>query len=401
MDFHWTEDDQTFADSFRRFCQNEIEPATAQADEAECLPREHYKKLGSAGYLGLLHSRSVGGQEASVLQATLAQTILAESCGSTFFSAGASTGLFGLPIADHGTPEQQARYLPSVIRGEKIGALAVTEPDAGSDVSSLKTVANAVNGSIELSGQKTYITNAPNCDYALVLARYVEGGKDKGLTSFIVDMNTPGISRGKPMKKMGLRASPTGEIFFDKARISADSILSRPGQGFRITMSAFNAERVALGAYCVGVMAACLADSIRYSKVRKSFGRPISKHQSVAFMLADMKTRYEAAKLYLYETAWLVDQSRAVGSAKLMHNGKPIDLPARAASLKLLASTYAREVTNMAVQVHGGAGYMEEFRVCRMYRDIKIAEIGGGTSEIQKQIIARSEEKRVGRVKSA
>lgn len=401
MDFHWTEDDQSFADSFRKFCRNEIEPATAKSDEAECLPREHYKKLGSAGYLGLLHSRAVGGQEASVLQATLAQTILAESCGSTFFSAGASTGLFGLPIAEHGTPEQQSKYLPGIVRGEKLGALAVTEPDAGSDVSSLKTTATAVDGRIELSGQKTYITNAPTCDYALVLARYIEGGKDHGLTSFIVDMNTPGISRGKPMKKMGLRASPTGEIFFDKAAVAVDSILSRPGQGFRITMSAFNAERVALAAYCVGVMAACLDDSIRYSKVRKSFGRPISKHQSVAFLLADMKTRYEAAKLYLYETAWLVDQSRSKGTGRLMHNGKPIDLTARAASLKLLASSYARDVTNMAVQVHGGAGYMEEFRVCRMYRDIKIAEIGGGTSEIQKQIVARSEEKRVGRLKSA
>ncbi|MBI3395327.1 MAG: acyl-CoA/acyl-ACP dehydrogenase, partial [Spirochaetia bacterium] len=189
MDFNPSTEDLEFAESFRKFCTKEIEPHTAELDETGTLPRSHYTKLGDVGYLGLLHPRQFGGQEASLVQATLAQTILAEACGSTFFSAGASAGLFGLPILHFGTPEQKTKYLPGILRGTAIGALAVTEPDAGSDVSGLKSTAVGKNGEIILSGQKTYITNAPTCDYAIVLARYTDNGTEYGLTSFIVDMN--------------------------------------------------------------------------------------------------------------------------------------------------------------------------------------------------------------------
>lgn len=432
LDFNPTNEEQEFMDHFRKFCEKELAPHVESADENGELPREHYRKLGAIGYSGLLHETRFGGQAATYSMATLAQIVLAETCGSSFFSIGASAGLFGGPIDAHGTEEQKERYLPAIIRGDTIGCLAVTEPHAGSDVSALTTTAtlSADGATYTLKGQKTYITNAPICDLAIVLARTrTHDGRDLGLTHFIVDAQTPGVVRGKSMKKMGLRGSPTGELFFEDAQISAEQVLGGPnntGKGFRFTMEAFNKERLALAAYSVGVMATCLADSRRFSKERKSFGRPIAKHQSVAFMIADMVTKYEAARLLLYETAWLFDQTynssphdaaregeAARGAAtsgggtatleraavqkkrKITHNGQPVDLTARAAAVKLLASTYAREVANLAVQVHGGAGYMEEYRVCRLYRDVRLAEIGGGTSEIQKQIIARSEQKRV------
>lgn len=437
LNFEPTAEEQEWIASFRKFCEQELGPYVESADEAGAIPREHYRKLGQIGYSGLMHASAHGGQSASFTLATLAQVELAAVCGSSFFSVGASAGLFGGPIAAHGTPEQQARYIPDLISGETIGCLAVTEPHAGSDVSGLTTTAvlSADGSEFIINGSKTYITNAPNCDFALVLAKAsTSEGKDLGLTHLIVPATAGGFAKGRPMKKMGLRGSPTGELFFEDVRVPAENVLGgaeNTGKGFRVTMEAFNKERLAMGAYCVGVMSSCLVDSRRFSKERKAFGRPIAKHQSVAFMIADMVTKYEASRLLLYETAWLFDQAYVSadelldsaasssstqsvaagdGSAvaavktrpaaarpkrKLMHNGEAIDLTARAASIKLLASTYAREVANLAVQVHGGAGYMEEYRVCRLYRDVKLSEIGGGTSEIQKQIIARSEQKRV------
>ncbi len=399
MDFELTSEQREFADSFRKFCEAEIMPACAAADEAGELPRSHYEKLGRVGYNGLLHSREFGGQGASVLEATIAQTILAESCGSTFFSVGASCGLFGGPVSAHGQMPDKSEILSDIIAGRKIGCLAVTEPDTGSDVSAIRTRASRVSSGYTLSGQKTYITNAPIADYALVLARLENGGSGS-LTCFLVDLSLKGVTRGRPMRKMGLRASPTGEIFLDNVIVPEHAVVGKPGQGFRIIMEAFAVERLALAAYCVGTMNACFEDSRAYSRERKAFGRPIAKHQSVAFLLADIKTRLEAASMLLLETAWLVDRQIALGvngrrPSKIEHNGYWIDMNARAAETKLLASTYAREAVNFAVQLHGGAGYMEEYRVCRLYRDIKIAEIGGGTSEIQRQIVAHAELKRI------
>lgn len=398
MNFEFNEEEKKFAESFRNFCKKEIEPYSVDFEEQGEIPRSQFRKLAEAGFTGLLHKEEYGGSNASYSQAMIAQEILAETCGSTFFSVGASAGLFGLPIKEFGNEEQKKKYLPDIIAGLKIGSLGVTEPDAGSDVGAMKTKVQTKNGKLILNGQKTYITNAPICDYSLVLANYfAEDGKDLGLTCFIVDMNLKGVTQGKPMKKMGLKASPNGEIFFSDVEISPGNILGRVGRGFKIIMDAFNRERLSLGAYSVGVMAACLSETKRFSKTRKTFGRPIYKHQSVAFMLADMLVKYEASRNVLYETAWMMDRysNKKEDGSKHSHNGYPVDLTAKTASLKLLASTLAREVCNLAVQVHGGAGYMEEYKVARLYRDIKIAEIGGGTSEIQKQIIAHSESKRI------
>lgn len=401
MDLTLDKELEEFQQVFSRFCQEEIAPVAEQV-EANGVDRTILEKLGKAGYLGLLHPESQGGQGASFLTAVMAQSILAYHCGSTFFSSGASAGLFGLPISHYGSDEQKARLIPELIAGAKIGCLAVTESSSGSDVASIQTsVYPDGSGKLILKGSKSYITNAPIADYALVLARYSrDPGKPStgasGLTLVIVDLHADGVQRGAPLRKMGLRGSPTGELYFDDVRIAESCILEKPGAGFRQTMKAFDWERLSMGAYCVGVMQACLDESRNFARNRKSFGKMIAKHQSVAFMLADIKTRLEASRLLLFETAWLFDQ--ADGAPRIEHNGESLDLSARASELKLMTSQYARECTNLAVQVHGGAGYMDEYKVSRLYRDIKIAEIGGGTSEIQKQIIARAESKRALRI---
>lgn len=379
--------------SFRNFCQKEITPLTAELDKKGEVPRSHFEKLYQVGYTSAMHEAAYGGTDSSYFFATHLQEALAEACGSTFFSVGASVGLFGLPLREHGTDAQKAKYLPDIIKGKKVGALGVTEPGAGSDVANIQTKAVFKNGKYYISGAKTYITNAPICDYVHVLAVAERDGKKIGQTVFIVDANAKGVSRGKPMDKLGLKGSPTGELFFDEVEVSEESILGRAGRGFAIIMSAFNRERLALGAYSVGVMAAAIQHCRKYAKERKSFGKPIIKHQAVAFMISDMITKYEAARQMLHETAWMLDQ--AGDESHYMHNGERVELAARTAALKLMASTYAREVTNLAVQVFGGAGYIEDYPVARLYRDIKLAEIGGGTSEIMKSIVARSESKKV------
>ncbi|MCC6275849.1 MAG: acyl-CoA dehydrogenase family protein [Leptospiraceae bacterium] len=399
MNFEIDPDDEKFLQVFREFCIKEIQPKVSQAEGNGELPRSHFNKLYDVGYNGLLHKEEFGGSNSSYVQAMLAQEILAEYCGSTFFSVGASVGLFGLPLSEYGNEEQKKKYLVDTIQGKKIGCLAVTEPDAGSDVSALKCTAKKSGNDYILNGQKAYITNAPICDYILALANLIdENGKEIGLTSFVFEADRKGITRGKKLAKMGLRGSPTGEIFFEDVRLTHEDILWKPGKGFKITMEAFNRERVSLAAYSVGTMAACFADCKAYAKQRKSFGRPISKHQSVAFMLSDILVKYESARIVLHEAAWMLDNFSDMKSRDkgVTHNGYPVDLTAKMATAKLLASTHAREVANLAVQIHGGAGYMDEYRVSRIYRDVKLAEIGGGTSEIQKQIIARSEKRRVG-----
>ncbi|TGK01643.1 acyl-CoA dehydrogenase [Leptospira semungkisensis] len=385
MDFNLSPDEHEFTESFRNFCKKEIHPYAEEADKKKEFPRSHYTKLGEAGYLGLLHEGEYGGQGAGVFLSTLAMEIVSEFCGSTFFSAGASAGLFGLPLKHFGTEEQKAKYLPDIISGKKIGSLGVTEPDGGSDVAAVTSLARKTGSDrYILSGQKTYITNAPNADYCLVLARAQdESGKEKGLTHFILDLNSKGVSRSTPMDKMGLKASPTGALFFEEVEIPEENILGKLGKGFRQTMQTFNAERLSLAAYSLGVMKACLDESKVFSSSRKSFGKSISQHQGVAFMLAEIYSKYEAAKWLTYNVAWEMEKSDLEGKGNMSLAGK-------CAACKLFATTAAREVTNLAVQIHGGAGFMDEYKVSRLYRDVRLGEIGGGTSEIQKLIISGS-----------
>ena len=278
MDLELLPEQKEFQKSFQSFCEREIAPK-AETIEQEGMDRDTLKKLGDAGYLGLLHSPDYGGQGAPYLTTVLAQSILSYYCGSTYFSSGASAGLFGLPISYFGSQAQKEEFLPSIVSGEKIGCLAITESGSGSDVASVKTSFRPdPSGGYRLSGSKSYITNAPTADFALVLARYIRetgtpgenrsesNARPAGLTLLIVDLRNPGVQRGAALKKMGLRGSPTGELFFDDVHVAESAVLGRIGAGFKQTMKAFDTERLSMGAYCVGVMESCLDESKTFAR---------------------------------------------------------------------------------------------------------------------------------------
>ncbi|MBM9576415.1 acyl-CoA/acyl-ACP dehydrogenase [Leptospira sp. 201903070] len=385
MDFKLSEDEQMFINLFSDFCKKEIEPYAEEADQKKEIPRSHFHKLAQIGYIGLPHKEEYGGQNAGTFRSLLSMQTLGKACGSTFFSVGASGGLFGLPIHHFGKEEQKKKYLPEINSGTKIGSLGITEPDSGSDVSAIKTVAKEISkGLYHLSGQKTYITNSPIADDCLVLSRVQDlNGKEKGLTHFFVDLNAKGVQRSKPMEKLGLKASQTGALFFEDVEVSSEDILGTLGKGFRQTMQTFNMERLSLAAWSIGLMEVCLEESKSFASTRRSFGKTISQHQSVGNLLAEIYTKLEASRWFTYNVAWEMEEAEKSGKGNMHLSGK-------CASCKLFATTSAREVTNLAVQIHGGAGFMEEYKVARLYRDVRLGEIGGGTSEIQKLIIAGS-----------
>lgn len=377
-----------FLDAFKSFCEKEIKPHVEHWDSQGSLPREIFPALANIGYFGLLAPEEYGGSNLGVIAGIKAMELLSEYCGSTFFSASASFGLFGEPLRHFGTEAQKQKFYVPVLDGNKIGCLGITEPQSGSDVSAIITSAKQLqDGSIVLNGQKTYITNSSIADFAIILARYKNShGEDKGLTHFIFELDKPGINRGKPMKKLGLRASVTGELFFDNANIgSTECILGGIGKGFRQTMMTFNEERLSIAAYCLGVLNSCLKEASTFARTRRSFGVPIYQHQAVSGMLAELYTKLESVKSFTYRIANEMDED----NKKDRKNRDP-ELGAKCSALKLFASVQAREGTNLAVQIHGGAGFMEEYKVARLYRDIRLAEIGGGTSEIQKSIITSS-----------
>ncbi|MCG9876370.1 MAG: acyl-CoA/acyl-ACP dehydrogenase [Leptospiraceae bacterium] len=381
----WT---QEFLDTFRNFCEKEIKPHAEDWDQNGSLPKEIFPALANIGYFGLLAPEEYGGSNLGVLAGVKSMELLSEYCGSTFFSASASFGLFGEPLRHFGTEAQKQKYYVPVLDGKKIGCMGITEPQSGSDVSAITTTAKQnKDGTILLNGQKTYITNSSIADFAIILARFINSeGEDKGLTHFILELDKPGISRGKPMKKLGLRASVTGELFFEQANIgSSESILGGIGKGFRQTMMTFNEERLSIAAYCLGVLNACLKEASSFARTRKSFGSPIYQHQAVSGMLAELYTKLEAVKSFTYRVATEMEEDQ-----KKARKDRDPELGAKCSALKLFASVQAREGANLAVQIHGGAGFMEEYKVSRLYRDVRLAEIGGGTSEIQKSIITSS-----------
>jgi alkylation response protein AidB-like acyl-CoA dehydrogenase len=378
----WTTE---FLKTFKNFCEKEIKDKAEEWDNEGSLPIEIFPALANIGYFGLLAPEEYGGSNLGVLAGVKAMEMLSEYCGSTFFSASASFGLFGEPLRNFGTNEQILKYYIPVLEGNKIGCLGITEPQSGSDVSAITTSAKQLqDGSISLSGQKTYITNSSIADFAIILARYTNSnGEDKGLTHFLFELDKPGINRGKPMKKLGLKASVTGELFFDQAIIGKEEcILGGIGKGFRQTMMTFNEERLSIAAYSLGVLNACLKESISFARTRKSFGIPIYQHQAVSGMIAELYTKVESVRSFTYRIA----EEMEIDLRK-ERKDKVAELGAKCSALKLFASVQAREGTNLAVQIHGGAGFMEEYKVARLYRDIRLAEIGGGTSEIQKSII--------------
>ncbi|MFA5536271.1 MAG: acyl-CoA dehydrogenase [Bacillota bacterium] len=374
MNFVLTEEQEMLKKMVRDFAEEEVAPGAAERDEEERFDRYLFDQLGELGLAGIPYPANYGGSEAGIISYAIAVEELSRVCASTGVVLSAHTSLGSWPIYQYGTEEQKQKFLVPLAEGTKLGAFGLTEPSAGSDASATKTTAVLDGDSYILNGTKIFITNAGEAEIYVVFAVTDKEKKHRGISAFIVEKGTPGFSFGKAEKKMGIRGSATMELVFENCRLPKENLLGAEGQGFKIALSTLDGGRVGIAAQAVGIAQGALDEAIKYSKEREQFGQSISRFQGLQFMLADMATKVEAARLLTYKAANLEEQGLAYSQA--------------AAMAKLYASEAAMEVTTKAVQIFGGYGYSREYPVERMMRDAKITEIYEGTNEIQRVVIA-------------
>jgi alkylation response protein AidB-like acyl-CoA dehydrogenase len=380
MDYDLSAEHRLLRDTIRDFLLTEVAPQIDEHEKARRFPRQIVDRLGEMGWLGIPIPEDEGGAGMDTLAYAIAVEEIGRVWGSLGLIVAAHTSLGCGPLHLIGNKEQKDRYLVPMAQGKVIGAYGLTEPGAGSDSGGTRTTArhedDPSGGCWVIDGGKRFITNAGEAGTYIVTAR--TGNKDEGtaeISAFIVPADTPGFSVGRLEEKMGLHASATGELIFDGARIPDANLLGPQGSGFKTFLQILDGGRISIGALAVGLAQAALDASIPYARERKQFGRPIGSFEGVAFMVADMATEIEAARQLVWRSAWLKDQGRDYGLA--------------AAQAKLFASEVSSRATNAAIQVHGGYGYIEEYKVERYLRDAKLTEIGEGTSQIQRLVIAR------------
>lgn len=366
-------------DMVRKFVDNELEPIAAEIDESGEFPMRLYRRMGELGLLGLRFPVEYGGSSEGgedFLLNNLCNELLAGASAGFTLSVGASTLLFGNNVLRLGTEEQKNKYLPPVLAGEKVGCWALTEPGAGSDALGIKTKAVKDGGDYILNGQKTFITNAPIADYFIVIARTSGGaGEIYGGSAFILERGMDGLETGSPFDKMGMRCSPTGEVFLEDVRVSESQMLGPPDAGFFGMMDSLDVERAGSGIINIGIAQKCLDIVLKYVKERKQFGRPLSKFQLIQEKIATIYRDIELSRAYTFRILEMASQ------------GKKITREAGVA--KWYATEMATKAALDAIQILGGYGYMKEYHVERYMRDAKLLEIGAGTNEIQKLLIAR------------
>jgi alkylation response protein AidB-like acyl-CoA dehydrogenase len=361
-------------EAVRKFAEARVRPAAQALDESETFPAEIYREMAALGLFGITVPESLGGAGADALAYAVVMEELARGYASVADQCGL-VELVGTLVAEHGTPAQKERYLRPLLRAERRCAYALTEPEAGSDLSNLRTTAARAAGGWTLTGEKIWIHNAPVCDFACVLARTNPDAGHRGMSIFLVDADTAGFRAGRKEHKMGQRASQVGALSFDAVSLPADAMLGPEGRGFHIMMSVLDKGRVGIAALAVGILQAALDASLEYARVRRQFGRAIAEFQAVQWMIADMAKDLQAARLLVHAAA-----------AKLAA-GEQATLEASTA--KCFASDAAVAHTANAVQIHGGSGYIRGFEVERLYRDAKITQIYEGTNQIQRMIMAR------------
>jgi butyryl-CoA dehydrogenase len=362
-------------DTARRFADEVLAPRARELDENECYPADNVKRLAELGFLGLPYPEHYGGAGLDTLAYVIAVEEVARACGSTAITFAAHVSLGCGPVWGVGSEEQKQRFLVPMARGEALGAFGLTEPNAGSDAAGTQTRAEQVHGGWRVNGSKIYITNGSVAKYITFTARTDASKGTKGISAFIMDTATPGFKVGKREKKMGLRGSDTVAVSFEDCMVPGENLLGDPHGGFRAFMQTLTGGRISIGALALGLAQGAYEHAVRYSKERRQFGKAISEFQAVQFMLADMATKIEAARLLVYHAAALKDA------------GQPF--AREAAMAKLFASEAGMWVTDKAIQVFGGLGYCRDVPVERMHRDAKLMEIGEGTSEIQRLVIAR------------
>jgi alkylation response protein AidB-like acyl-CoA dehydrogenase len=380
MDFDLSPEHALLRDTVRDFMTTEVAPVVDEHERERRFPVEIVRRLGEMGWLGIPIPEDEGGAGLDTLAYAIAVEEIGRVWGSLGLIVAAHTSLGCGPLHLAGTAEQKERFLVPMASGRVIGGYGLTEPGAGSDAGGTRTTARFEDGPDGgcwvIDGAKRFITNAGQAGTYIVTARTgTTGDGGAEITAFIVPADTPGFAVGRLEDKLGLHASATGELLFDGARVPAANLLGEQGKGFRTFLKILDGGRISIGALAVGLAQAALDSAIPYAQTREQFGRPIGTFQGVAFMIADMATEIEAARQLVYRAAWLKDQER--------------DYSLAAAQAKLFASEVSSRATNAAIQVHGGYGYVADYPVERYLRDAKLTEIGEGTSQIQRLVIAR------------
>ena len=375
MNFELNEEQRLVRDMVRDFAQKELAPRAAQVDKTEEFPAENIRKMAELGLLGLPYPEKYGGGGGDYLSFAIAVEEVARACGSTALIYAAHVSLGCGPIYYFGTEEQKQRWLPHLCSGKGLAAFGLTEPEAGSDAGSTRTVAVRDGDCYVLNGSKMWITSGALADVVVATAKTDPAAGTRGISCFLVAKGTPGFIPGKNEPKMGLKGSVTSALSFEECRVPADNLLGKEGEGFRQMLITLDGGRISIGAMALGLAQAALDQATRYAKERKQFGQPIANFQALQWMIADMATEIDAARLLIYRAAAMKDA------------GQPFSK--EAAMAKLFASETAERAAFKAVQIHGGYGYSREYPVERIYRDQRLCSIGEGTSEIQRLVIAR------------
>jgi alkylation response protein AidB-like acyl-CoA dehydrogenase len=375
MSFQLTEEQGMVRLMARDFARKELEPVATQRDEEEIFPMDVVKKMGELGLLGMMVPDEYGGDSAGAVSYCLALQEIAYACASTALTMSVAN-LSTEPLLKFGDETQKTKYLIKLAQGELLGCFALTEPGAGSDPGSLSMRAEDKGEYYLLNGTKIFITHGQYADVVNLIARTSPGKGSRGLSAFIVEKGTPGFSVGLEEHKMGMRASNTVELLFDNCRVPKENRVGKPGAGFKIAMVALDSGRIGIASQALGITRSCLDESIKYAKGRKQFGKTISSFEAIQWMIADMATGIEAANWLVLSAAWRKDQ------------GLPFTKEASMA--KLFSSELANKSAYLALQIHGGYGYLKDFKVERLFRDARVTSIYEGTSEIQRLVIARS-----------
>jgi alkylation response protein AidB-like acyl-CoA dehydrogenase len=374
--FIFTDEHEQLRESIRSFCQRELAPHALEWEETT-FPDWVFRRMGELGFLGLSYPEEYGGQGGDYFASlVLAEEMVHANCGGLAMGIAVQTDMATPPIHLFGTEEQKQRYLVPAIAGEKIACLGITEPDAGSDVAGIKTRAVRDGDEYVINGSKTYITNGHRADFIVLVTKTDPDAGYDGFSLFLVDMDLPGVIREKKLEKMGMHASDTALLAFDDVRVPADALLGQEGKGFYHIMWELQSERMIGAAGCVAGAQRVFEKTLEFAQERTAFGRPIAKFQVTRHKFAEMATKIESARQMVYNAAWRV------------HNG---EYPVREITMaKLHASRISVEVADECLQIHGGAGYMKEYGIERVWRDLRLNRIGAGTDEIMLEVIGRS-----------
>jgi butyryl-CoA dehydrogenase len=374
MVFDLTDEQEMIQDMARNFAQKEVLPKAAELDENARFPEELVRQMAELGLMGVAVPEEYGGAGMDNICYAIAMEEISRACASTSVIMSVNNSLACDPILSFGSEEQKRKYLVPLASGKHLGCFGLTEPGAGSDAGSQKTTAVRDGSRYVVNGTKNFITNAPQADTCVLFTMTDKEKRHKGITAFILDMKTQGVTVGKNEKKLGISASATASIILEDAKIPAENRIGNEGDGFKIAMHTLDGGRIGIAAQAIGIARASLEDSLAYAKERRQFGQPIANFQAIQWMLADMATEIDAARLLTYRAAWLKDR-------RIRHSKE-------SSMAKLYASEAAMRAGVKGIQIHGGYGYIREYPAERHFRDAKITEIYEGTSEIQRIVIA-------------